>query len=86
MSQIKKIIVKLQKKPAPKDLTWDELLKVLSHFKFEPITRGKTGGSRRKFINGSKVIISLHEPHPRNELKKYQIDQVLEILRNEGLL
>ena len=86
MSKIKKIITKLQKKPAPKDVTWDELLKVFSHFGFDPIARGKTGGSRRRFMNGDKVIISLHEPHPRNELKKYQIEQILETLSNEGLL
>ena len=86
MSKIEKLIVKLQKKPTPKDFNWDELLKVLIHFEFEPMTKGKTGGSRRKFINADKIVISLHEPHPRNELKKYQIDQVLELLRSEGLL
>ena len=86
MSQLNKIITKLQKRPTPRGFTWDDLLKVLTHFGFEPIPRGKTGGSRRKFINADKVIISLHEPHPRNELKKYQIDQIIEILKNEALL
>lgn len=86
MSQIKKIIAKLQKKPTPKDVTWDELIKVLNHFGFKALPAGKTGGSRRKFINENKTIISLHEPHPRKELKKYQIDQVLEILKEERLI
>ena len=86
MSQIDKIIQKIQKKPTPKNFSWDELLKLLNHFQFQPITKGKTGGSRRKFINEDKVIISLHEPHPQKELKKYQIDQILEILKNEDLL
>ncbi len=86
MSQIEKIIKKLQKKPTPKDFSWDELIKVLKHFDFKVISSGKTGGSRRKFINSNKIIISLHEPHPHNELKKYQIDQILDILREEELL
>ena len=86
MSQLKKTLNKLQKKPTPKDVTWDELIKVLNHFGFKSLTAGKTGGSRRKFINKNKMIISLHEPHPRKELKKYQIDQVLETLREEKLI
>lgn len=86
MSKIDKIIKKLQKRPAPKDFKWEELLKVLTHFDFRVIVRGKTGGSRRKFVNRKGVIISLHEPHPSNELKTYQIDQVVEILQREKLL
>jgi len=86
VSQIKKIIAKLQKKPTPKDVTWDELIKVLNHFGFKGLPAGKTGGSRRKFINENKMIISLHEPHPRKELKKYQIDQVLDTLKEERLI
>jgi hypothetical protein len=86
VSQIKKIIAKLQKKPTPKDVTWDELIKVLNHFGFKALPEGKTGGSRRKFINKNKMIISLHEPHPRKELKKYQIDQVLDTLKEERLI
>jgi hypothetical protein len=32
------------------------------------------------------VSISLHQPHPRNELKSYQVKDVLGHLRQEGLL
>jgi hypothetical protein len=63
VSQIKKLIEKIQKKPTPKNFTWDDLLKVLKHFNFGPMPKGKTGGSRRKFINHESTIISLHEPH-----------------------
>ena len=45
------------------------------------------GGSRRKFFNPETgVSISLHEPHPRNELKAYQVRAVLDHLKQEGLL
>ncbi len=86
MSKIDKIKEKLQKKPTPKNFKWEELIKVLNHFGFKAISSGKTGGSRRKFINDNKIIISLHEPHPSSELKKYQIEQVLEVLKQENFL
>jgi hypothetical protein len=44
-------------------------------------------GSRRKFINRKKsVVISMHEPHPGNELKSYQVREVLLHLKGEGYL
>jgi len=86
LSKVDKIIKKLQKKPTPKDFKWEELIKILKHFGFVVVPSTKTGGSRRKFINDGKVIISLHEPHSSNELKKYQIDQILEVLKKEEFL
>ncbi len=86
MSKIDKIIENIQKKPTPKNFAWSDLIKLLNHFDFKLVVKGKTGGSRRKFINKDKVIISLHEPHPQKELKKYQIDQILEVLKSEDLI
>lgn len=70
----------------PKDFTWDELITLLAGLGFEEVKTGKTGGSRRRFINSAEVMINLHKPHPHNTLKRYQIEQVIEILRQEGLL
>lgn len=84
MSQIVKLIKRLQQKP--KDLDWSELVKILAHFGYTLIKQGKTGGSRRKFINAAGVMISLHEPHPTKILKQYQIEQVLEHLIGENKL
>lgn len=79
MSKIDKLIKKL--KSNPRDFTWDELKKVLTHFGFEEIKKkGKTGGSRRKFINDKQDIISLHEPHPEKIIKTYVIKQIIEHL------
>ncbi len=69
MSKIEKLIERLLSNP--KDFTWDEMLKVLTYHGYEEVSRGKTGGSRRKFINKHKQIISLHEPHPQKILKSY---------------
>ena len=79
MSKVEKIIEKLKSKP--KDFTWDEMIKVLNCFGFEQMAQGKTGGSRRKLMNGNKQIISLHEPHPQKVLKSYQLDIIIDFLK-----
>jgi len=77
MSKIDKLIARL--KTIPKDFTWDELVKVLKYYGYEELSKkGKTGGSRRKFVNQEKDIISLHKPHPGNIVKQYALKQVLE--------
>ena len=70
----------------PKDFTWEELLRVLTHFGFKKIKAGKTGGSRRKFVDEKQNLISLHEPHPKNIMKGYAIRQVIEHLKAIGQL
>ncbi len=82
MSRSSKLVDKFLSKP--KDLTWDELVKVLSSFGYVEIKTGKTGGSRRKFVDGNKFILALHKPHPSNIVKGYQIEQVIESLQERG--
>jgi predicted RNA binding protein YcfA (HicA-like mRNA interferase family) len=80
MSKIEKLLTKF--KNNPKDLTWNELIKILAHFGFNEISqKGKTGGSRVKFVNDKKDIINLHKPHPGNIVKQYVIKQLLEKLK-----
>ena len=85
MSKIEKLIKRLFSKP--RDFTYDELVKVLKHFGYDEIKKGKTAGSRRAFISeATKHIIRLHKPHPGNIIKMYVIDYVIEELKNQGLL
>jgi HicA toxin of bacterial toxin-antitoxin, len=84
MTRRDKLLKRLLGKPT--DFTWDELKTLLLGFGFEEADTGKTGGSRRRFVNASGVVISLHKPHPREILKRYQIEQVIEILEREGFL
>jgi predicted RNA binding protein YcfA (HicA-like mRNA interferase family) len=80
MSKIEKLIAKFLK--VPKDLTWEELVKILNHLGYsEKSGKGKTGGSRIKFINSDNDIINLHKPHPGNIVKQYVIRQILEKLK-----
>ena len=79
MSRIEKLIDKFSN--IPKDLTWEELTKILNHFGFFEIkSKGKSGGSRVKFTDQKKRIINLHKPHPENIVKQYVIKQILEKL------
>lgn len=82
MGKIEKLRERLLSKPA--DFTWEELIKILSHFGFTELKTGKTGGSRRKFTDVSNNRIFLHKPHPGNILKRYMIEDVIEQLKLNG--
>ena len=85
MSKIDKLIQRLLLRP--KDFTYDNLVKLLEFFGYEEVKKGKTGGSRRAFVKQStKHIIRLHKPHPGNLLKMYQVDKIIDELKNEGLI
>lgn len=84
MAQIEKLIARLLSRPA--DFTWEELVKVLRHFGYIELKKGKTGGSRRKFADANKHLINLHKPHPGNILKRYQLDLVVAALKERGVL
>jgi len=71
----------------PKDFTYDEVRKMLGGFNYMECGKGKTSGSRVAFVNEkSGHIIRLHRPHPRNILKSYQLNDIEEVLRKEGLI
>jgi len=82
MAKIDKLIARLLLRPA--DFTWDELVNVLGYLGYKELKKGKTGGSRRKFANEGKQIINLHKPHPGNIVKRYMIDQVIAVLKENG--
>ncbi len=81
MSKIEKEIERLKSKP--KDFTYDEAKRVLNKFGFIENNKGKTSGSRVKFIDKNNRIIELHKPHPKNVLKAYQINLIISKL--EGM-
>ena len=83
MGRKEKLIERLQSNP--KDFTFDEMKAALESLGFEMSNKGKTSGSRVKFMRNDIVII-LHKPHPRKELLEYQMKQILEILEKEDLI
>lgn len=81
MTRIDKLIARLLSEPPPVDFSWDELVKLLSHLGYSELKTGKTGGSRRKFVDADKHVLSLHKPHPGNLLKRYQINDIIVALK-----
>lgn len=79
MSKLKKEIERLKSKP--KDFTYDEAKKILNNFGFIENNKGKTSGSRVKFIDKQNRIIELHKPHPKNILKPYQINLIIDKIK-----
>ena len=79
MSKKEKLIKRLLSKP--KDFTYNELRRLLAFLGYFENNGGKTSGSRVSFYNSkTNHIIRLHKPHPGNELKQYQIEQLIEEL------
>lgn len=85
MSKKEKLIKKL--KEGGGSFTFDETEALLRTLGYVKTSKGKTSGSRVCFVNmknGAKII--MHKPHPRKELKEYQIRQLREHLEQEGSL
>ncbi len=85
MSQKDKLTEKLLSKT--RDFTFDDLITLLNYFGYTLNNKGRTSGSRVMFTNKElPTVIILHKPHGRKELLDYQMKQVIDILRKEGLL
>ena len=84
MSKLDKLLKRFSEKP--KDFTFDELKKMLSHLGYEELKLGKTSGSRVAFVHRqSKHIIRLHRPHPGPVLKLYQVHEIYDELQKKGV-
>ena len=70
----------------PRDFTWQELVSMLAGFGYELSHSGSTSGSRVKFLHEELPPIILHKPHPTPVLKRYQMEQLAEFLKKEGVL
>ncbi|NLM06971.1 MAG: type II toxin-antitoxin system HicA family toxin [Tissierellia bacterium] len=84
MGRKEKLIEKL--KSNPNDFTFKEAGNLLKYFSYSISNKGKTSGSRVMFVSEECPPILLHKPHPRKELKEYQIKQLIEFLKEEGLI
>ena len=84
MSRLEKEVERLKSKT--KDYSYDEAKSLLNKLGFFEYNKGKTSGSRVKFTNEKRVQIELHRPHPRNILKPYQIKDIIEKLKEGGMI
>ena len=71
----------------PKDYTYTEAKYFLWQLGFEEYNKGKTSGSRVKFIRESdKRAILLHKPHPGDIMRPGAVKQLVEYLVKMGEL
>ncbi len=85
MGKKEKLIARL--KTRPKDFTFDEAETLLGYLSYSRSNKGKTSGARVIFASSENhAPILLHKPHPNNELKGYQISQLLQTLEQEELI
>jgi len=83
MSTIDKLVQRLRRIPPPKDFAWMELERVLRYYGY---TKLEGSGSRVKFISESNRVLSFHKRHPDSTLLKYQIEDLIQGLVEEGKL
>ena len=83
MGKKEKLIERL--KSNPRDFTFEEMETLLLALGFKRSDKGKTSGSRVKFLK-ENIAILVHKPHPRKELLEYQVKQVVRILSKERLI
>ena len=83
MSQKEKLIAKLRSNSS---ITFDEAELLLGYMSYYKSNKGRTSGSRVAFVCSGRPPIFLHKPHPNNELKPYQVRQLVDFLKKEGLL
>jgi len=82
MSQFEKLLERFLKRP--KDFTYNELKRLLSHYDYEEI-QGR--GSRVAFVNkANNNKIKVHRPHPSNIVKQDCLEDVEAQLRRKGLI
>ncbi len=85
MGTKEKLIERFKKQP--KDFTFDEMVKLLTGFGYVITNKGKTSGSRVRFINTVTMsIIDKHKPHPTNIVNESVMKDVYNKLKNNLLI
>ena len=83
MSKIEKAINRL--KSLPKDYTYSEAKYLLGQLGFTECSKGKTSGSRVKFIRHSDgEFILLHKPHPSDVMSVASVKDIIYVLKEIG--
>lgn len=87
MARIDTLLKKLCAKPTPANFRFADLEKIMAHFGYLSSNKGATSGSRVKFYHPeTKAVISLHKPHPGDEMVKSAVDSVVDFLKEHGHL
>ncbi len=83
MPKKKDLLEKLCRKPSPKNFTTRELDALMGKCGCIKFSGGR--GSGIGFVHeDTKRVLQFDQPHPGNELYRYQIDKVVQFLKDIG--
>ena len=85
MPKKKDLIEKLCRKPSPKNFTTRELDLLMGKCNCE-IFSGVRGSGIGFVLNETKRVLQFDQPHPGNELYRYQINKTIQFLKDIGEL
>ncbi|MCP3891672.1 MAG: type II toxin-antitoxin system HicA family toxin [Desulfobulbaceae bacterium] len=82
MPALSKALDKLQNKPT--DFKWPQVERIMLHFGYKLL---QGDGSRVKFYNKEKnSLLLLHKPHNPKTLRPYQVDLIINKLKEDGYI
>ena len=84
MSKLEKEIERLKSKP--RDYTYEEAKRLLNKLGFVEHNKGRSSGSRVKFVYKDGKAIELHKPHPTNIIKSYKVLDIINKLKEWRLM
>ena len=85
MPKKKDLLEKLCRKPSPSNFTVRELEQLMNQCGCDMFSGGR--GSGIGFVHAdSKRVLQFDQPHPGNELYRYQIKKTIQFLREIGEL
>ena len=82
MGKHEKLLARLKNRP--KDFTFQEVVSLLAGFGY--VLNQSGSSSRVRFEHEHCASVLMLKPHPSPVLKPYQLDVVLDILNQEGLI
>lgn len=80
MSKFEKLKERLLR--IPKDFTYNEFSTLLNGLGYDISNKEKTSGSRVAFVGrDDKHILRIHKPHPKNIVKQYALQYIVDELK-----
>ena len=83
MSKKETLLNKLLRKPSPKNFTVQELCTLMAKCGCQKFEGGRGSSIAFRHVNTNRVV-QFDAPHPGKELYRYQIDKVIDFLKQVG--
>ncbi|MCC8112830.1 MAG: type II toxin-antitoxin system HicA family toxin [Bacteroidales bacterium] len=73
-------------KTLPKDFTYSEVCKLLGTLGYSEYQKGKTSGSRVRFVHPKGYFLDFHKPHPGSIMKAGTLKSIYKHLVEHKLI